>query len=340
MSFRRPLLRLSSSLSEEEGTFNRSVMVGLLQWSLLGNHAGRGPLAGWSRGSPKKGVTSAYEVIHATKVGLTKKKRSFVKGANLPISSEAAVRNKGGMDARVPKAWVPSEKAVRPKCPPTDETSVALEKLRRIFKQRVHWRIFCEEGVLVGAALIHDQGFDLSGNLILWGEILLAAKETVVKKAASSPRPSTTVELPPSRAQVANPTPHSSPTMVEPNPSSSLPNMDLPHAPSSSSLAGKRPSDEAILQGNEKRARGTFELSDPLRMFLIPPYTLPRGQQICVDTPFRSNLQSFHTVRPLLLEGLCERYSNASNPLEVVNADFELVRRADCLGEDNKDLKA
>ncbi|GAA0149736.1 hypothetical protein LIER_08843 [Lithospermum erythrorhizon] len=67
-------------------------------------------------------------------------------------------------------------------------------------------------------------------------------KVKVMKKASSSPRPSTTVELPPRLAQVANPTPHSSPTVVEPNPFSSLPEIDLPHEPSSSSLAGKRPS--------------------------------------------------------------------------------------------------
>ncbi|GAA0165333.1 hypothetical protein LIER_20767 [Lithospermum erythrorhizon] len=177
------------------------------------------------------------------------------------------------------------------------------------------------------------------------GEILLAAKETappntvplesmqgkrpiafnkvkVMKKVASSPRPSTTAELPPRPAQVANPTPHSSPIVVELNPSSSLPNMDLPHEPSSSSLAGKRPSDEAVLQGKEKWVKATSELSyppkdgippspfpasDPLMAawfftpdFLTPPYTLPWGQQICVDTPFKSNLQSFHSCLYIL----------------------------------------
>ncbi|GAA0141458.1 hypothetical protein LIER_02595 [Lithospermum erythrorhizon] len=161
--------------------------------------------------------------------------------------------------------------------------------------------------------------------------------------------------------------------MVVPNPSSFFPDMDLPHEPSSSSFAGKRPLDEVVLQGNEKRARGTSELfdppkdgippppfpaSDPLMVagffnpeFLTPPYTLLGSQQICVDTPFKSNLQSFHAVRPLLLEGLCERYSNALDPLkvygdmcryliQVANVGFELARRADCLGEENKDLKA
>ncbi|GAA0147349.1 hypothetical protein LIER_36501 [Lithospermum erythrorhizon] len=50
--------------------------------------------------------------------------------------------------------------------------------------------------------------------------------------------------------------------------------------------------------------------------FLENPYTLPRGQQICEWSSFKSNLQSFHVVRPLLMEGLCEGYS-ASDHLEV-----------------------
>ncbi|GAA0167478.1 hypothetical protein LIER_22404 [Lithospermum erythrorhizon] len=42
-----------------------------------------------------QGVTSVCEAIHATKVGIAKKKkRTFVKGANLLISSEAAAGNK------------------------------------------------------------------------------------------------------------------------------------------------------------------------------------------------------------------------------------------------------
>ncbi|GAA0158530.1 hypothetical protein LIER_15530 [Lithospermum erythrorhizon] len=85
--------------------------------------------------------------------------------------------------------------------------------------------------------------------------------------------------------------------------------------------------------------------------FLSPPYILPGGQQVCEGTPFKSNLQAFHAMRPLLLEGLCQGYSNTLDPLEVyedmcrhliqvANAGFELARRADFLGEENKDLKA
>ncbi|GAA0151942.1 hypothetical protein LIER_37390 [Lithospermum erythrorhizon] len=58
----------------------------------------------------------------------------------------------------------PLERADRPRSPPTEETSVALEKLRRTFRQKLHWKIFCEEGKLIGAVIVHDQEYDLSEN--------------------------------------------------------------------------------------------------------------------------------------------------------------------------------
>ncbi|GAA0184489.1 hypothetical protein LIER_31777 [Lithospermum erythrorhizon] len=54
--------------------------------------------------------------------------------------------------------------------------------------------------------------------------------------------------------------------------------------------------------------------------FLTPPYTLPGGQQICEGTPFKSNLQSFHAMRPLLLEDLWKGFSHAPDLLEVYGA--------------------
>ncbi|GAA0183122.1 hypothetical protein LIER_30594 [Lithospermum erythrorhizon] len=134
------------------------------------------------------------------------------------------------MDARVPKMWVPLEKADNLRSPLTNDTFVALEKLRRIFKHKLHWKSFYEEGVLIRTGLIHDKEFDLYENPIPWG---------------------------------------------------------------------KRPSDGAILQGKEKRARAAFELSNPPKSsippppfpdyetlmaagfltpeFLTPPYKLPGG---------------------------------------------------------------
>ncbi|GAA0160820.1 hypothetical protein LIER_43540 [Lithospermum erythrorhizon] len=147
--------------------------------------------------------------------------------------------------------------------------------------------------------------------------------------------------------------------------------MNLPHEPPSPSLAGQRHSDMVVLQGKEKQARAASELSDPPKSDIPPPplpdydplmaagfftpesltlpYTLPWGQQICEGTPFTSNLQYFHAMGPFLLEGLCRGYSNTPDPLEVyrymcrhliqvINAGLELVRRVDCLGEENKDL--
>ncbi|GAA0156165.1 hypothetical protein LIER_13718 [Lithospermum erythrorhizon] len=119
----------------------------------------------------QEGIVSACEAIHANAAGLTKKKKkkTLVNGADLPTPSKAAPHDKasslkgkekqGGMDARVPKAWVPLVKADRPKSPLTEDTFAAMENLRRIFRHKMHWKIFCKEG-----------------------EILLATKETVPPK--------------------------------------------------------------------------------------------------------------------------------------------------------------
>ncbi|GAA0165163.1 hypothetical protein LIER_20635 [Lithospermum erythrorhizon] len=187
----------------------------------------------------------------------------------------------GGMDARVPKAWIPLEKADMPKYHPTDDTFAALEKLRKIFTHKMHWKILCEEGLTMISFCTED--------------ILLAAKETappntvplasmrgkrpiaskkvkVVKKVASSPHPSSTAELPLRPTPAANLSLYSSPIAANPNSSSfSPPDVDLPYEPPSSSLVGKRPSDEDVLQGKEKRSRATSGFFDPPKSGIPPP---------------------------------------------------------------------
>ncbi|GAA0149157.1 hypothetical protein LIER_08404 [Lithospermum erythrorhizon] len=85
---------------------------------------------------------------------------------------------KGGMEAKVPKKWVDAKRADRPRAEPTDDTFVALAKLKTFFWQKLHWKIFCEEGVMIAANLVPDHEFDTSGNPIPWAPILLAAKDT------------------------------------------------------------------------------------------------------------------------------------------------------------------
>ncbi|GAA0144150.1 hypothetical protein LIER_04667 [Lithospermum erythrorhizon] len=259
------------------------------------------------------------------------------------------------MDARVPKAWVLVEKADRPNFPPTDDTSTALEKLRRIFRHKLHWNIFREEGVLIGADLVHDREFDLSRDP---GEILLAAKETAlpnivplvdmrgkrpiafkrvkaVKKAASSPRPSFIAELPPRPSASVNQTPtlHWPLLSQVPHPSLLLMCVCLLRILLLPFLSKCLPK-EVSLKGSRNRPR----------QILSSLTCRGRYSAICEGIPFKSNLQCFHAVRPLLLEGLCKGYSNNPKPLKVYGDMcrhlIQLARRAKYLGEENKDLKA
>ncbi|GAA0150377.1 hypothetical protein LIER_09330 [Lithospermum erythrorhizon] len=171
-------------------------------------------------------------------------------------------------------------------------------------------------------------------------------KVKVVKKVASSPHPSTTAELPPRPSSSVNLTSYSSPVDVELSPSSfSPPDMDFPREPPSLlSLPRALPTKMFPKEGRSKPGK---------LLSSLPPF--PTFDPLMVAC----NLQSFHTMRPLFLEGLCAGYSNSPDPLEVygamcrhmiqllisflysqaANVGFELARRADRLEEENKDLQ-
>ncbi|GAA0158594.1 hypothetical protein LIER_38691 [Lithospermum erythrorhizon] len=219
---------------------------------------------------------------------------------------------KEGMDARVPKRWVDVKKADRPKAEPTQETFAALAKLKAFFQQKMHWKFFCEEGVLIAANLVHDQEFDTSGNPIPWARILLAAKDTflpnamplermkgkrpialnkvkVVKKGGASPGPSIGVV----------PSQHSSPIAAE---QFSSPQSDLPTRSSSPSLvekrpAEKRPSEGTASQGRDKRPRTSPEPED-LPKSGIPPPSFPDHDPLMVPGFFTSEFLEKPYVLP------------------------------------------
>ncbi|GAA0158282.1 hypothetical protein LIER_15357 [Lithospermum erythrorhizon] len=119
-------------------------------------------------------------------------------------------------------------------------------------------------------------------------------------------------------------------SLIAAEPISSL-QPDLPTKSSSPSLAEKRPAEKrpskgVASQGKDKRARTSPEHVDlpkngippppfpdhgPLMApgfftseFLEKPYIFPGGQKTYEGTFFKSNLQSFHAMRPLLMEGL------------------------------------
>ncbi|GAA0185604.1 hypothetical protein LIER_32892 [Lithospermum erythrorhizon] len=99
---------------------------------------------------------------------------SFVE-LRLPMEGD-----KGGMDDAVPKAWVPLQDATRPALPKKAPARITnqLELLRRVFDMPLHYKVYCEEGVLIQAGLIPSKEFDTSsGSSFCWDDILQAAKE-------------------------------------------------------------------------------------------------------------------------------------------------------------------
>ncbi|GAA0174282.1 hypothetical protein LIER_27707 [Lithospermum erythrorhizon] len=175
-------------------------------------------------------------------------------------------------------------------------------------------------------------------------------KVNVVKKAVALPGLSAGVTpSQPSSPLSAEPVSYLQPNLLTRSSSPSL----VEKRPAEKRPAEKRPSEGVALQGKDKRVRTSpehvdlpksgipppFPDHDPLiapgfvtSEFLEKPYILPGGQQICEGTSFESNLQSFHAMRYLLMEGLCEGY--------VGNAGFELARRANSLDFENQRLLA
>ncbi|GAA0151241.1 hypothetical protein LIER_10001 [Lithospermum erythrorhizon] len=186
-------------------------------------------------------------------------------------------------------------------------------------------------GDKAGSSQDKDKQGDCSPNTVpladMPGKRPIAFKKVkVVNKVASSPRPSTTAGLPPRPSPATN-IAHSSPIPVESDNSSfSPPISNLADELPSSSRPSKRPSKGVFLKGSRNKPRQVLSFLIRVMVagfftpeFLALPYTLPGGQQICEGTSFKSNLQPFHAV---------------------ANAGFELARRADCIGEENKHLKA
>ncbi|GAA0153212.1 hypothetical protein LIER_11508 [Lithospermum erythrorhizon] len=148
------------------------------------------------------------------------------------------------MDARVPKVWVPLAKAHKLKSPPTDETFTALEKFKRVFRQKMHWKIFYEERLYFSSTNPHfpfvQERFCSQLRAVfpladMRGKRPIAFKRVkAVNKVDSSPHP----------ASKTIPTPRSSPIVAEPSSSSLPPSaVDLTYKPPSPSLAEKRPSE-------------------------------------------------------------------------------------------------
>ncbi|GAA0174216.1 hypothetical protein LIER_27657 [Lithospermum erythrorhizon] len=79
---------------------------------------------------------------------------------------------KGSIDEAVPRVWVPLGDAARPVKPKKMSATIRaqLETLRRVFDIPLHYKVFCEEGVLIQEGLIQSKEFDpTSGPPFCWG---------------------------------------------------------------------------------------------------------------------------------------------------------------------------
>ncbi|GAA0139316.1 hypothetical protein LIER_00887 [Lithospermum erythrorhizon] len=84
-----------------------------------------------------------------------------------------------------PKAWVPLWDAKRPTVPKKMYVVVRaqLETLKQVFDRPLHYKVFCEEGVLIQAGLIRSKEYDPTlVPPVSWDEVLDAAQRCVEPK--------------------------------------------------------------------------------------------------------------------------------------------------------------
>ncbi|GAA0159501.1 hypothetical protein LIER_38882 [Lithospermum erythrorhizon] len=67
---------------------------------------------------------------------------------------------RGGMGDEVPKKWTSLEEAKHPKFMKTALIKAHIATLKRLFNKPLHYKVFCEQGVLVHAGLIRSKEFD------------------------------------------------------------------------------------------------------------------------------------------------------------------------------------
>ncbi|GAA0168660.1 hypothetical protein LIER_40610 [Lithospermum erythrorhizon] len=92
---------------------------------------------------------------------------------------------KGGMDEAILKVWVPLEDSNRPIMPKKMPTMVRaeLETLRQVFDKPVHYKVFCEEGILIQAGLIRSKEYDPTlVPPVSWDDVLNAARRCAEPK--------------------------------------------------------------------------------------------------------------------------------------------------------------
>ncbi|GAA0145730.1 hypothetical protein LIER_05855 [Lithospermum erythrorhizon] len=64
---------------------------------------------------------------------------------------------RGGMGDEVPKKWTSLEEAKQPKFRKTALIKGQIASLKRLFDKSLHYKVFCEKGVLVHAGLIQSK---------------------------------------------------------------------------------------------------------------------------------------------------------------------------------------
>ncbi|GAA0187051.1 hypothetical protein LIER_34339 [Lithospermum erythrorhizon] len=167
--------------------------------------------------SPYQGITSVCEAIQATKEGLSKKKkkRTLVKGENIPSSSEAGPGDKAASTKGKDKQG-DILLAAKETTPPNTVPLTSMRGKRPIAFKKVK---------VVKKVASSPHPFSTA-------ELPL--------------RPTPAANLSPHSSPIAA-NPNSS--------SFSPPDVDLSYEPPSSSLVVKRPSDEDVLQGKEKRSK-------------------------------------------------------------------------------------
>ncbi|GAA0176179.1 hypothetical protein LIER_29220 [Lithospermum erythrorhizon] len=258
---------------------------------------------------------------------------------------------KEGMSNAVPERWTSLGEALRPKFEKTALIRAQIKTLKQLFDKPLHYKVFCEEGVLIQVGLIRDKEFDQTvAPPVSWG---IASYISVYYRVFSFSDLTIALPwekgLPPpkrglhysekTKTLIARKLPTSKILdFTEDPPSSNIPKKEPLEGTSGLHTASSNSLPDVSLDSAPK-AKARYSAN-----YLDLPCTLPGGFQNTEDSTLWKKSNAFRTARPLLLERIGRDYASIKDPLKVqgaptrhlikaMNASYEIARRADLVDD-------
>ncbi|GAA0164573.1 hypothetical protein LIER_20172 [Lithospermum erythrorhizon] len=252
---------------------------------------------------------------------------------------------KDGMSDTVPKRWTSLGEALRPKFKKTALINAQIATLKRLLVNPYHYKVFCEEGVLIQAGLIRSKEFDPTVTPpVSWG---IASYIFICHSFFSFPNLTLNFSHMRECGSTGGLSDFSFYVRKRSTPIETRPKL---FSKRQKSIAHKLPRSEIL------------DLTEDPPFSTLPDKEVPTETDNCypstsdslheegsdfapkAKTGYSKKSDAFRTSRPLLLEWIRKDYGSIKDPLEVhgaltrhliraINTSYEITHRADLLDD-------